>query len=114
LYPYTEGLAFALAVGSFLLLDADRPALSGVLAALSALTRYQMVLVPAATVAVLMGAFGVRRLAAALEGGGKPPHSKGRLAAYLGACLIVGFAWLFYLRSIHLQRVDVGMYQEWV
>ena len=120
LYPYTEGLAFALAVGSFFLLDADRPALSGVLAALSALTRYQMVLVPAATIAVLMGAFGVRRLAAALEGGGKPPHSKGadaplgRLAAYVWSGAVVGLIWLLYLRSIHLQRVDVGMYQEWV
>jgi len=116
LYPYTEGLAFALAIGSFLLLDADRPALSGVLAALSALTRYQMVLVPAATVGVLIVGFGVRWL----EGGGKPPHSEGahaplsRLAAYLGSGAVVGLIWFLYLRSIHLQRVDVGMYQEWV
>jgi hypothetical protein len=97
LYPYTEGLAFALAIGSFLLLDADRPALSGVLAALSSLTRYQMVLVPAATVGVLVVAFGVRRL-----------------AAYVGSGAVVGLIWFVYLRSIHLQRVDVGMYQEWV
>lgn len=100
--PYTEGLAFALATGSFLLLD-DRPLLSGLLAGLSVLARSQMVLVPVATAFVLAVAIIVvsRRYA-------------GALAKYAVASASVNLAWFAYLRAAGVQRAGIVGWQEWI
>lgn len=101
LAPYTEGLAFALAMGSFLLLD-RHPAWSGVLGGLVVLTRYQMVLVPVATCAVLL--IGVMTRSATVR----------KLVLYATTSGSICLAWVLYLRTAGIQRAAIPQWQEWV
>lgn len=94
--PYTEGLAFTLALGSFLFLE-KKPAWSGALAGLSVLARYQMVLVPIATVIVLI----------ALR------HWK-KSVAYAAPVAGIGGAWWIYLQRAGIRRVEIPAWQEWL
>ena len=92
--PYTEGLAFALALGSFLVLE-SHPAWSGVLVGLAVLTRYQMAVVPVAVVIVLL----VLRfpLRATLQ--------------YLACAAAIFATWLAVLRLESVGRADIEPWQ---
>ena len=99
--PYTEGLAFALALGSFLLLDSN-PGLSGLLAGLSVLTRYQMLVVPVATVFVLaVATLWARKYLLTLG------------AYALTAGVVVG-GWLLYANFHRPHRADIPPFELWV
>jgi hypothetical protein len=104
-YPYTEGLAFALALASLLVLDRydEWPLLrwaggAGVLAGLSMLTRYQMVALP------LAGALALLLVRAARRG----------LPVYAAAVVIVVTPWLLYGQSLMHLRAGIPYYDEWV
>jgi hypothetical protein len=110
--PYTEGLAFALGIGSFLLLESN-PASSGLLAGLSVLTRYQMLVIPVATVFVLLVWWGAAR-------GGDDGHRRGRrrstetLATYALAVVVVVGGWLLYAHFHRPHRADIPPFELWV
>jgi hypothetical protein len=95
--PYSEGLAFACGLASFLALDRQKPALAGALAGLSCLARYQMVAIPIATLLVLLLA---QRVGAA-----------GRYAALT---VVVVTPWMLYLHAVPVRRVPVAVWQEWI
>jgi hypothetical protein len=99
--PYTEGLAFALAIGSFLLLESN-PGLSGLLAGLSVLTRYQMLVVPLATLFVL-------GLATLLTRKYLLP-----LATYALTTGVVVGGWLLYASFHRPHRADIPPFELWV
>ena len=101
LIPYTEGLAFALALGSFLLLD-EHPACSGVLAGLAVLARFQMLLVPVATCFVLLIAVLLR--AAPLR----------KLLAYTIPSGALAIGWEIYLLVAPIHRAAIPRWQEWL
>lgn len=100
-YPYTEGLAFALGIASLLLIDrVDSPAaiaLAGVLAGLSCLARYQMVALPLAAGFVFLL---VRRLKA--------------FAIFSAATTIIVLPWMLYARSLLRLRAGIEPWDEWV
>src|ERR1700694_4389575 len=99
--PYTEGLAFALAIGSFLLLETN-PAFSGLLAGLSVLTRYQMIVVPVVTVfALAVATLRVRKYLTAL-------------ATYALTTGVVVGGWLLYAHVHRPHRADIPPFELWV
>src|SRR5260370_12818785 len=100
-YPYTEGLAFALGIASLLLIDrVDSPAamaLAGVLAGLSCLARYQMVALPLAAGFVFLL---VRRLKA--------------FAIFSAATTIIVLPWMLYAPSLLRLRAGIEPWDEWI
>jgi hypothetical protein len=113
--PYTEGLAFALALGALLMLE-KRPALAGLLAGLSCLARYQMVAVPLAVVLVaalpvipsaardlLRGGRGLRSLAAL-----------GMTGRFSVGVLLPLVPWFLYVRFHPPTRAAIPLWDEWV
>ncbi|HEY8849147.1 MAG TPA: hypothetical protein VIO12_07635 [Thermoanaerobaculia bacterium] len=99
--PYTEGLAFALAIGSFLLLESN-PGLSGLLAGLSVLTRSQMLVVPVATVFVLaLATMWARKVLLTL-------------ATYTLTTGVVVGGWLLYASFHRPHRADVSPFELWI
>jgi hypothetical protein len=97
--PYTEGLAFALAVGSFVTLE--RPAWSGVLAGLAVLARFQMVLVPVVTAFVLL-IFAVRS------------RRFRSFVVYTVTSGVVYGTWAAYLHAAGPRRAGIPRFGEWV
>jgi hypothetical protein len=116
--PYTEGLAFALAIGSFLLVESN-PGLSGLLAGLSVLTRSQMLVVPVATVFVLAVAWVAARWGAAALGGDSGGRrgrrrSTENLANYALTVVVVVGGWLLYASFHRPHRADIPPFELWV
>lgn len=107
--PYTEGLAFALAFGSLLVLDSaalkaspSRGAVAGMLASLAYLTRSQMLLVIVAIAfALIAAAFWGRRL--------------GTVAfAFLSGATLTVVPWRLYLLTHPVARQDIGRFVTWI
>jgi hypothetical protein len=100
-YPYTEGLAFALGIAALLLIDrVDSPvaiAGAGVLAGLSCLARYQMVALPLAAALVFLL---VRKIKA--------------FAIFCAATTIVVLPWMLYARSLLALRAGIESWDEWI
>jgi hypothetical protein len=100
-YPYTEGLAFALGIGSLLLLDRVASpaaiALAGLLAGLSCLARYQMVALPLAAAFVLLLA---RELKA--------------FVIFNVVTTVVVLPWVLYAQTLGRIRIDVAPWDEWI
>ncbi len=105
-YPYTEGLAFALGTVSLLVLDSAEerqagafamPLLAGVLGGLSCLARYQMVALPLAAALLF---FCLRRWKA--------------FALYCAATTVVVLPWMVYAHSLLRLRAGIEPWDEWI
>jgi hypothetical protein len=135
IYPYTEGLAMALGLGSLLLLE-RRPGWAGVLAGLSCLARYQMVALPiASAVALVMAPHPPLRFAQGHllpasgekenrfslaprqrgEGGRRPGEGRFFVAGlYSLAVTLIVLPWILYARTLFHLRVGIPYWDEWV
>lgn len=100
-YPYTEGLAFALGIGSLLLLERVESlpwvAAAGALAGLSYLARYQMVGLPVAAAAALLL---LRRFRAC--------------AVYCAVTAAVAGPWMVHVHSLLPLHAGIPPWDEWI
>jgi hypothetical protein len=112
IYPYTEGLALALGLGSLLLLE-RRPGWAGVLAGLSCLARYQMVALPMASVVSLV-------ILSRGDGEESQPRrmrsfaSLRMTALYATAVTLIVLPWMLYARTLFRLRAGIPYWDEWV